>query len=53
MINEYEFTTKDEEVIENAENCGLVFSGDFDEDGLIFTGDDKSWEKYDNFLTNI
>jgi len=37
-----------EEHISIAESCGLVFTGDFDDEGLpIFMGTIQNWESFD------
>ena len=39
--------------IKLADRCGLIFTGDFEEEQPQFLGDDRAWGLFSNLLENI
>lgn len=48
LSNDYniKLTEENEKQLDLAERAGLTWTG-FDEDGMVFVGSDKDWDKYE------
>ena len=44
---------KDQEDIKKAEDCGLAFTGTFDEEVPVYIGTEKAWKKFEKLKKDL